>query len=293
VDYFLPGKQAVTPAGGRKGGKKVKPAPPPQPPIAPPVINKFRAGQSSIIAGQSVALSWDVANTQSVTIVGLGNYAAKGSVTVSPTSGATYVLEARSGVHFVTRAVAIAVAPPTPVINSFQASSNSITSGQSLTLSWNVDHAQSVSIQGIGIVAAKGSVAVSPTSDTTYVIEARGHGAPAVSALSVRVKPAPVDIVLFQASDHAIHKGAGVTLQWQVNQAQTVKIDPGDGSLLPFQGSQVVYPAVDTTYTLTARGALGEDQRRVTIEVSTALKPAAKLNASAVKLRDPVKLKKY
>ena len=291
VDFFLPSKQAVAvAAAGRKGKKKAKPAPPP---LTPPVINSFRVGQSSITAGQSVVLSWDVANAQSVTIVGLGNYAAKGSVSVSPTLDTTYVIEARNGTYLVTRAVTITVTPPAPVINTFQAGSNSITAGQSVTLSWDVAHAQSVSIQGIGIVAAQGSLTVSPTADITYVIEARGQGAPAVSALSVRVKPAPVDIVLFQASQHTIHKGAGVTLQWQVNQAQTVSIDPWLGSYLLLQGSQVVYPLTDTTYTLTARGALGEDQRRVTIKVSTGLTPVAKLNKVTVKLRDPVKLKKY
>lgn len=60
--------------------------------------------------------------------------------------------------------------PSAPVIQSFAASSTTITSGQSATLSWGaVTGAQSAEIDNdIGGVATPGSVVVSPTKTTTY-----------------------------------------------------------------------------------------------------------------------------
>jgi len=56
-----------------------------------------------------------------------------------------------------------------PIINSFTASSTSITSGESVTLSWSTTNASSASIDnGIGSVAVpSGSVTVTPITTTT------------------------------------------------------------------------------------------------------------------------------
>lgn len=60
-----------------------------------------------------------------------------------------------------------------PIIESFSADPNSISSGESSTLSWQVSDATSVSIdQGIGTVALSGSTSVSPTATTTYTLTA-------------------------------------------------------------------------------------------------------------------------
>lgn len=256
-----------------------------------PVINYFRAGSNSITAGQKVTLSWDVANVQSVSIVGLGNFAAQGGMSVSPAGDTTYVIEARNGSRLVTGSVAVAVAPPPPVINYFRASGSSITAGQSIALSWDVANAGSVNISGIGAVAAQGSVSVSPTVDTTYVLEGNGGGAVVKRAISITVKPAPVAIAVFQASNNFTHTGAGVTLQWQVNHAQAVEIDNNVGPV-PHRGSQVVYPPVDTTYTLTARGLGGSAQSQVRIRVSSSLMSPATLDPPRAPLRNPIKLKR-
>ncbi len=57
-----------------------------------------------------------------------------------------------------------------PVINSFNASPTAITSGQAVTLQWDVSGTNVVNISGVGDVAPSGKAIVIPRSTTTYVL---------------------------------------------------------------------------------------------------------------------------
>ncbi len=60
-----------------------------------------------------------------------------------------------------------------PVITDFSISPNTITPGDSATLSWSVTGADSVTINnGIGTVASSGSLSITPSATTTYEITA-------------------------------------------------------------------------------------------------------------------------
>ncbi len=66
---------------------------------------------------------------------------------------------------------------PAPKINSFTATPSLIASGESSTLDWNVERADSVSISPtIGDVAFIGNSSISPTTTTTYLLTATGAG---------------------------------------------------------------------------------------------------------------------
>lgn len=66
---------------------------------------------------------------------------------------------------------------PVPEVESFASDVSIIPSGGSSTLSWNVANAASVFIdQGVGEVAPVGSMAVTPSETTTYIITASGNG---------------------------------------------------------------------------------------------------------------------
>ncbi len=79
-----------------------------------------------------------------------------------------------------------------PVVRSFTVEPTSITAGQSATLSWAVENADSVSISaGIGSVQSSGSRSVSPTSTTTYRLTATGSGAPIERSVTLSVSAAP------------------------------------------------------------------------------------------------------
>jgi len=77
-----------------------------------------------------------------------------------------------------------------PVINSFVASLRSIRLGQNVTLSWSVSGAESVVIDhGVGAVSPSGSVVVSPSTTTTYVLTAAAAGAVATAGVTIEVDP--------------------------------------------------------------------------------------------------------
>lgn len=90
-------------------------------------------------------------------------------------------------------AAAPAPAPkPAPTIRSFTVEPGSITAGQSATLSWAVENADSVTISaGIGSVQAMGNRSVSPTSTTTYRLTATGPGGPTERSVTLSVSAPP------------------------------------------------------------------------------------------------------
>ena len=65
--------------------------------------------------------------------------------------------------------------------------------GEASTLSWVSQNAKSCDLQpGIGPVAVKGTMPVTPGDTTKYTINCTGDGGTAKSSASVEVRPAPV-----------------------------------------------------------------------------------------------------
>jgi uncharacterized protein YkwD len=87
------------------------------PPPAVPVINSFTASPTSITAGGSSTLSWNVTGATSVSIApGAPSVPASGSATSTPAATTTYTLTATNAAGSVTRqvTVTVAAAPPPP-----------------------------------------------------------------------------------------------------------------------------------------------------------------------------------
>ncbi|MGJ8677717.1 MAG: sulfatase-like hydrolase/transferase [Akkermansiaceae bacterium] len=61
-----------------------------------PVINDFTASKTLIHTGESVVLSWDVSNAETVTLSGIGDVTALTEANVSPTETTTYTLSISS-----------------------------------------------------------------------------------------------------------------------------------------------------------------------------------------------------
>ena len=159
-----------------------------------------------------------------------------------------------------------------PVINSFEASRVSITSGESSTLSWSVSNATTVSIdQGVGNVGLTGSRTVSPNVTTTYRLTAQGAvGSVAAAAqvvVSEEVAALPV-VDSFTADPEHIGLGNPSTLSWNVSDATEVTIAPDVGSVEPI-GSASVSPEASTAYTLTATNEAGNVTATAQVTVAT------------------------
>lgn len=165
------------------------------PPAAAPTIT-FSAKPSSVQSGASAILSWSTSNATSVSIGGMGSFAANGSAKVSPTTTTTYTATATGPGGKANASAEVTVtnsAPPPPTI-VFNANPNSIEQGASSTLDWTTTNATSVQIAGLGSFPANGSTNVTPTATTTYTATANGQGGVANASATVTVTAAGVPL---------------------------------------------------------------------------------------------------
>lgn len=75
---------------------------------------------------------------------------------------------------------------PAMLVRSFGADRTEIERGQSVTLSWNTENATTVTLTGIGAVAATGSITLQPLQSTTYTLTASQTGVASITS-AVRV----------------------------------------------------------------------------------------------------------
>jgi uncharacterized repeat protein (TIGR01451 family) len=152
---------------------------------------------------------------------------------------------------------------PTCTINNFQASPTSITSGDSSTLSWSTSNCTSVAISSIGYgLSTSGSRSVYPTSTKTYTLTAYGTGGEQNSSVNVYVDENNNDcrISSFSASDDDVDYGDYVTLRWNTNDCDRVKIS--NIGYVSEDGDKRIYVYDDETYTLTAYNEDGSSRTR-------------------------------
>jgi hypothetical protein len=151
------------------------------------------------------------------------------------------------------------------------ADSVTINIGGFSTLSWSVTGADAISIdQGIGAVAASGSIQVSPLQTTTYTITASGPDSDvSSSATVVVVDPSVPPLVKLTASPVALTQGQSSVLTWTSSNAYSCSIEPGIGNVDISGSISVSPPEGATTYTITAIGGSGKAVSRVVINVTT------------------------
>lgn len=165
---------------------------PTAPPPPRPKVQSFKPDTYTLVAGQSVTLTWQTAAADRVTLNDVA-VAAAGTQTFQPPATTTYALAAsnsQSGSTTARSELTVTVnAQPEPVaIRSFQASLDRITLGGSLVLSWDVQNPFSIELDGEP-VGPSGSKEVSPTASQSYVLTATGASGPVSSSVSVQVEP--------------------------------------------------------------------------------------------------------
>jgi uncharacterized protein YkwD len=216
----------------------------------------LNADPDIIEAGETSTLSWNSTNADSVSIdQGIGNVDVNGSITVSPTETTTYTVTASGKGGTATQSVTVTVTYPLPTV-SLTADPDAIMSGESSTLTWSSDNADSVSIdQGVGIIEINGSVTVSPSETTTYTITASGPGGSVTLSVIVTVTH-PVPTLNISANPEIIQPWESSTLLWNSTYAASCLIEPDIGNV-DLDGSVLVSPTEMTTYTITATGPGG------------------------------------
>ncbi len=139
--------------------------------------------------------------------------------------------------------------------------------GDATELIWTSTNATSASInQGIGSIPANGSITVSPTKTTTYIITAWNRSGYRTASVKITVKPKK-PVVTFNASPSSILQNQSATLSWTTSNASSVYINQGIGTVT-LNGSKLVSPSITTTYTLTASGNGGTVTAVTTVMVT-------------------------
>jgi hypothetical protein len=143
--------------------------------------------------------------------------------------------------------------------------------GESSTLSWATQGAQTVTITGVtGAQPLNGSAVVSPTQTTTYTITATGADGKSASAqaiVTVTTGGAP-RVISFSLNPTNINAGQSSQLCWNVEGATSISIAPGVGNVQA-QACMAVSPTTTTQYVLTARNAQGTTTAISTLTLGT------------------------
>lgn len=158
-------------------------------PSEKPSIDQFEIEPSSITAGDSAMVTWEVQKASSVSIEPEpGNVGTSGSVFVSPAQTTEFTITAKTRRGAKKRAKAeLTVEYPLPVIASFSSTPQIVknpTAG--VTLSWSVSDAEKIRIQpNIGTVDPVGSQTVYPERSTSYTLIATNRGGDVEKGLDV------------------------------------------------------------------------------------------------------------
>lgn len=232
-----------------------------------PMIKSFNATPPLIILGSCANLSWSVTGAASVYIdQGIGVVPPNGSKTVKPAEPTNYTLVAINGSNSTTASSAINVIRRLPTVNSFKAEPENIGIGEKTNLSWNVTGANlGVSInRGIGNVPTSGNMSESPVGTTRYTLNATNEtGSTTKTVIIGCINP----VVKLTANNSRILYGDRASLEWNVNEANSISFDQGIGNVDP-NGSRAVSPKTTTTYTLKASNPCGDEvSNSTTIEV--------------------------
>jgi phospholipase C len=184
-------------------------------------------------------------------------------------------------------AASAAAAVPTV---SIKASSNSITSGQTVTLTVTETDAASIHVTGSNGTSYNlpyngGTLTVAPTSTTTYTAVATNSSgsASAQTTITVSTSSSSLPTVSITASSTSISTGQSVTLTVTDSKTASVKVTGSNGTsyTLPYNGGTLtVSPTSTTIYTATATNSSGSTSAQVTITVgSTAQNPTVSITA--------------
>ena len=140
--------------------------------VPPPVISAFAANPPTVVVGQGSVLSYAFSGGTGAIDQGIGTVSSGGTTNIGPSTSTAYILTVTNpaGTSVAASASLTVTIPPTPVIQAFKALPATLTRGQGTLLSFSFGDGTGVLDQGIGPVASGGTVAVSPSADTTYTL---------------------------------------------------------------------------------------------------------------------------
>jgi hypothetical protein len=154
------------------------------------------ASQNTIQQGQPITLTWSSTNAVSAFInPNVGSVGTAGSMQVYPPGNTTYVLTVTgSNGQTVTCQTSVTVTQIQTQVPycTIYANPTSIQQGQSSTLTWTSQNAQSAQLSSVGSVGVYGSMSVTPYQSTTYTLtvwSSTGQQATCTAYIQVNTTP--------------------------------------------------------------------------------------------------------
>lgn len=227
-------------------------------------IDSFQGIPAEIEPGDNVTLSWVTTAAAKVTLLPgeFKDLETTGSVTVNPSQTTTYTLTAFGEGPSTSRQFTVNV--KTIEILAFTASETQVDAGTQVTLSWQTENTTACTINpGNHQVPISGSLPVTPTRTTTYVLSAENKVG-SIKQKNRTVTVNPVEIIHFDGTPNPFEPSSAVTLSWETKSATSCSITPDIGDV-PVSGSTVVFPPDSTIYMLTANGEGGPQLKKLYI----------------------------
>jgi hypothetical protein len=245
-----------------------------------PEIREFAVEPETVPRGQPATMRWSATGGKLTIAPDIGRIISIAGVrTVVPNGTTTYTLTASGPLRSVSRSAKLTVGPPpNPIAATFTAEPLTIKKGGSAELVWSFSgEPKTVTIDhGIGAVANRGRLKVSPAADTTYVITAQDpDGQTVQSAVTVMLErsvPKPV-IVSLTANPTSVRKGQSAVLSWEVTGDNVMAIIDHNVGRVKLRDTATVLPAATTTYRLQAGNGGGAVSRSVVVEVDQPTAP--------------------
>lgn len=225
-------------------------------PLDPPQVN-LSSSNTSIQSGESVTLTWSSSDASSCTASNAwtSSRAVIGSISIGPLSQtSTFVLTCTGAGGQGVASTNVTVAAPNPPQLSFSASSTTIASGGSATLTWSTTDAASCTASGdwSGTKPTSGSAIMSNlTQNTSYTLGCTGIGGNQSATVNITVQEPDVSVQLNSTASWIARSGS-TTLSWTSAGANAC-VASGDWSgNKSISGSEAVGPLIDnSSYTLT------------------------------------------
>lgn len=151
-------------------------------------------------------------------------------------------------------------------IKRFSVTPVQVEPGDSVSILWEVEGADTVEITTLGQVDPQsGTSQATVNQTTTFTLTARNSTREVNESVTVTVQGTAPQILRFNASPLTINAGQSSVLTWETVNSDQVTIDK-IGSV-GTSGSATVSPTTNTAYTITATNAFGTVSSTVSIEV--------------------------
>ncbi|TAK58794.1 hypothetical protein EPO14_03135 [Patescibacteria group bacterium] len=180
------------------------------------------ATPSSISSGGSALLTWtsDYVTSCTGTNFSTGG-ATAGSLIVSPPSSITYSITCTDGSQTVSSFATVTVsAPVVAPTASLSANPTSLVVGASSVITWSSTNATSCTGTNFSTSSATaGSVTVTPSQTTSYLVSCTGAGGSASASQTVTVSAIASPTVSLSATPTSLNSGSSATLTWSSTNA--------------------------------------------------------------------------